>query len=895
MLDSSSPAPSLASQLDDAKQAIPVFKAALVERIQILEKRFYAGDDVTELITDHANFVNEILQLAWRRFSWDENITRWRKTRISLVAVGGFGRGRLHPHSDIDLLILLERNSYQKHAANIQSFLALLWDIGLEVGHSVRSIKECRIQAQLDVTVVTALMEGRTICGDPELFERVFDLTGPKKIWPQKKFYEAKTQEQEERHQRSDNTGYYLEPNVKSSPGGIRDIETVMWIAKRQFGSVNFNDLVNLNFLTPNERDVLMEGERQLWKIRYGLHLINGRDENRLLFEHQQKLATIFGYHDGDQLAVEQFMQVYYRTVMMVSATCELLLQHFNEDIIKSGERRRIIPINDRFQIRNNYIEVTRGNVFEEYPPALMEIFLLIGTDTSIVGTRAETIRLIQHHLPLINEDFRNNPDVIQTFLAILTTSEKLSSKLQRMERCGILGAYLPEFSRIIGQMQFDLFHIYTVDAHTLQVVRNMRRFRYKNQEQRFPVAAHIYSRLPKIELLFIAGLYHDIAKGMGGDHSELGTVIASKFCQRHKLGTWDTNLVCWLVENHLVMSSTAQRKDILDPAVIHEFALLVQDQVRLDYLYALTVADITATNPTLWNSWRASLMRQLYVATKRALRHGLENYVDRSVYITETQNHAIERLSTHGLNRDQILEIWRGVDDEYFVRESVSDIVWHTEAIQKHDLNTGPLILIRDTMSRREDEGATEIFIYTLGVDRLFATAVTAISQLGLDVVDAKIASSDSGLIFDTFVVLESNGKPVGPLKNRQEQIKSLLIEHLGTEAQIKPKTLRRIPRALKPFQFKTEVNISHDDDKQLTILEINCPDRPGLLSIIANALVELGINLHSAKITTLGESVEDVFYIADNNGELFNNSEPLAQSLRAIVDEHIQQGSDE
>ncbi|HIG41632.1 MAG: [protein-PII] uridylyltransferase [bacterium] len=882
---------SLESQLEGAKQVTPVFKKALHELKQNLEKRFYDGEEVEPLIHEHTTFADLVLRLAWQRFSWDENLTSWRKTRISLVAVGGYGRGDLHPHSDIDLLILLERNSYGKHRSNIQSFLTLLWDIGLEVGHSVRSVKECKVQAQLDVTVVTAMMEGRTICGDTDLFDRVKQSTDPKKIWSQKDFYRAKTREQTERHRKFDHTEYSLEPNVKTSPGGLRDIQTVMWIAKRQFGPVSFDDLVSLNFLTATEHEILTQGERLLWRIRYGLHLITGRDENRLLFEYQQKLAKVFGYVDSDQLAVEQFMQAYYRTAMTVNAVSELLLQHFDEAIIRSRVRDRIISINERFQIKNNYIEVTRDDVFDKYPPALMEIFFHIGTNTNIEGTRAETIRLIRQNLGLIDESFRHNPDVTGMFLQILKSSTRLSSQLRRMERYGILGAYLPEFGRIIGQMQFDLFHIYTVDAHTLQVVRNMRRFRYKNQEQRFPVAAHIYPRLPKIELLFIAGLYHDIAKGMGGDHSQLGIDIAAAFCKRHHLGTWDTNLVCWLVENHLVMSSTAQRKDTSDPSVIHEFALLVQDQVRLDYLYALTVADINATNSTLWSSWRASLMRQLYVETKKSLRHGLENYVDRAAYITDTQDHAIERLEEHGLDREEILEIWGGVDDEYFVRESVSNIVWHTSAIRNHQLNDGPLILIRDVANRRDDEGATEIFIHTRGMDRLFASTVTAIGMLGLDVVDAKIASSDSDLIFDTFVVLESNGKPIGPLSTRQEQVKTLLMQHLIQMERVEIPVRRRTPQSLKPFDFRPEVTLSHDKQNQLTILEVVCPDRPGVLSIIANIFVDLDIHLHSAKISTLGERVEDVFYITSNAGEVIADEETLIDKLCTELDEHITQ----
>ena len=585
-------------------------------------------------------------------------------------------------------------------------------------------------------------------------------------------------------------------------------------------------------------------------------------------------------------------MKDYYRTAMVVSTTSELLLQHFNEEMIQANHRAKIEPINERFQLRNNYIEVCNPEVFKDYPPALIEIFLHIGANTDIQGTRAGTTRLIRQHLYLIDDDFRHNPEVTAMFIELLRSSEGLSSQLRRMERYGILGNYLPEFGRVIGQMQFDLFHIYTVDAHTLQVVRNMRKFRYRNQEQAFPIAAHIYPRLPKIELLFIAGLYHDIAKGMGGDHSELGVGIARSFCERHDLGAWDTNLVCWLVEQHLVMSSTAQRKDITDPAVINEFAALVQSQVRLDYLYALTVADINATNPTLWNSWRASLMSQLYNETKKVLRHGVEVNVDKSDYIAETQKQAIYRLNEYGLNEAEVLKIWGDVDEEYFLRESVSDIVWHTTAIKDHDLDNGPLILIDDITSRRENEGATQIFVYTRRRDYIFAATVTAFDLLGIDVVDARIARSKN-LAFDTFIVLEENGKPVGPFKNRQDKIRALLIQHLQQDKASKPKAIDRTPRLLKTFAFKTEVRTSLDPVKNLTVLEVQTPDRPGLLSIVANIFVDMEIHVHSAKITTLGERVEDMFYVADANGLPLSDTVTVSARIKQELDSHIQRES--
>ena len=875
----------LESDLARTKQPIPLFKEAILDTRLDHKTRFGEGEDAEKLVRERAAFIDEIMRLAWGRFNWDENKASWRKTRISLLAVGGYGRKELHPHSDIDLLILLERNSYDLHSGNIQSFLALLWDIGLEVGHSVRSVKECRAQAKNDVTVLTSMMESRTLCGDDELSVRMNAKIAPEKIWSPKAFYRAKRKEQVERHQKSAHTEYSLEPNVKTSPGGLRDIQTVMWIARRKFGSVDFEDLVEQNFLTATESELLNQGRKFLWKIRFGLHLLAGRDDDRLLFEHQQNLASMFGYVDGDQLAVEQFMQDYYRTAHELSAVNELLLQHFDEAIVRSSERAKIEPINERFRIRNNYLEVTSDDIFKRYPQALLEMFVIMGSSDNIEGVRAATIRLVRRHVDLIDEDFRANPESAKLFLDLLGCTNHLFTQLRRMARYGILGAYLPEFGRVIGQMQFDLFHIYTVDAHTLQVVRNMRRFRYKNQEQQFPIAAHIHHRLPKVELLYVAGLYHDIAKGQGGDHSELGVAVARDFCRRHNLGTWDTNLVCWLVRNHLVMSTTAQRKDIQDPEVIREFTLFVQDQVRLDYLYALTVADINATNPTLWNSWRASLMRHLYLSTKRLLRQGLESHVDRFHYITDTQNRALERLQERNIKRESILAMWKDVDDDYFLRESVHDIVWHAEAISKHSLVDGPLILIRDdTLKRRADEGSTQIFVYKENTKELFVSIVTALDQLALNVVDARIPGAANNRSFYTFVVLESNGQPIGDRPGRIERIRSTLLKYMQPGNASVGLSQRRTPRLLKQFVLKTEVHLREDSTGDHSILEVITPDRPGLLSIIANIFVDLDIILQNAKITTLGERVEDVFHITDEGGNPIRD-----ETLQAVLEQRI------
>jgi len=880
----------LKKALNSGRPAINSFKQTLGDYRAASYERFRQGEAVEILVKERAAFIDQILQVAWDSFEWEQNSSRWWKTRISLLAVGGYGRGELHPHSDIDLLILLERGNYEKHQENIQSFTTLLWDIGLEVGHSVRSVKECQVQARNDVSIITSMMEARTITGDDELRLRMTKQITTKKIWTAVKFYRAKLAEQQERHQKYNHTEYSLEPNVKTSPGGLRDIQTVMWIARRKFDTTRFSNLVELDFLTDEEAEVLRSGQRLLWKIRFGLHVITEKDDDRLLFSYQEQLAKLFGYEDGDQLAVEQFMQAYYRAAMQIYATNELLLQHFDEHIVRDNENVKHRNIDERFKIHDGYLEVQHDDVFKDHPPALLQLFLNVGTNEEIQGVRASTIRLVRNHVYLIDDEFRANPECTALFMGLLASSKRLFSQLRRMERYGVLGAYLPEFGRIIGQMQFDLFHIYTVDAHTLQVVRNMRRFRHRDQEQRFPIAAHIHHRLPKVELLYIAGIYHDIAKGLGGDHSELGVEYAIKFCQRHALTPWDTNMVSWLVRNHLVMSSTSQRKDISDPDVIREFATLVQDQVRLDYLYALTVADINATNPTLWNSWRASLMRQLYLETKKALRHGLENYADREQYAEESRQSATEKLLERELTVDQVKATWAGLGDEYFWKEDVPDIVWQAENIALHDLTSGPMVLIRDTGSRRGYEGATSIFIYMQDQQRLFATVVTTLGNLNLNIVDARIATADDGRVFDTFLILDANGRPVGDDTQRQAKIISTIKRQL--ESGVVEPVSRRIPRRLEHFSSRTQVIISNRADDYFTVLEINAADRPGLLSLIATILADQSISVINAKITTLGERIEDVFFIVDETGQPLTDesrSVKLQQALCEQIDELV------
>lgn len=865
---------------------VRVFKDAIQGVNTHFDRRFIEGNDIRQLIAERAAFIDMLLHYAWHQYRWDDD--------ISLIAVGGYGRGELHPHSDIDLLILLDNQAEHKYPDELRDFITFLWDIGLEIGSSVRTLDQCIALAEKDITVATNLIEARRIAGNDKLRDQLQVLTGPQYMWSVPEFFDAKWEEQKQRHAKHNNTEYNLEPNIKNAPGGLRDIQMINWVAKRYFGVQTLVELEGKDFFTEYEFGILRRGEEFLWRVRYGLHMIAGRADERLLFEYQRELATLFGYSGSDKgLAVEQFMHQYYRTVLTLHELNDVLLQYLDEAIHRE-QSAVITPINARFQLHNQFIEVTHDKVFEETPSALLEIFVLMGRDASIEGVRASTIRLIRESRWLINDDFRQQPHNNKLFMALFSLNERLPTQLRRMKRYGILGRYLPEFGQITGQMQHDLFHRYTVDAHTLLVIENMSRFYANEAGEDFRIAAHVMQRLAKPELLYIAGLYHDIGKGRGGDHSTLGAQDAELFCERHGLSRRDTRLIVWLVEKHLLMSYVSQKQDISDPEVIHNFALQVGDQAHLDYLFTMTVADMSATNPEIYNTWRASLMRQLYLETKRALRRGLENTVDQQDIIEETQQQAIYKLADKGLSEERIRAIWGDMGDEYFLREGHLDIAWQTEAIARHD-STEPLVLIRETTNNLY-AGATQIFVRVMDEQNVFLAVATALSQLGLNIQDARVYSSASGYTIDTFYVLDENDQPIGNNPRRVADIHRELKAELSLVNDYSAIIRRRTPRRLKQFAIPTRARISNDMVSGYTVLEVISPDRPGLLATIGRIFMEQGVQLQNAKISTLGERVEDVFFISDSAGRPLSDPEiceRLQQTICRELDLRVEQTS--
>lgn len=853
----------LESRISNDVSPVLAARELLRESYNADAEAFRQGADVRALVQARADTVDTVLRLVWNRYPFANS------PDVALVAVGGYGRGELHPHSDIDLLILTRNGIEEAWQEDLGAFVTLLWDLKLDIGHSVRSLAESIAAARDDITILTNLLETRTIAGPDALRAELGGKVYSDEVMSDHDYFLAKRDEQQQRHRKYGDTEYNLEPNVKGSPGALRDIQTIGWITKRHFGLQNIADLTSFSILTQEEHDILHRGETFLWRLRYGLQLIADRNENRLLFDHQRALADMLGYRDEDErLAVELMMQQYYRSVLALAELTDVILQYYDEAILGAGDEDEIRPLNKRFQIRNRYIEAVNNQVFAYAPYAIMEIFVLMAQHPEIKGIRATTIRSLRAHRHLIDDAFRSDLAVTTLFMELLRTPHALDQSLSAMKKYNVLGRYLPEFGQIIGQMQHDLFHIFTVDAHTMRVIRNMVRLNSGEASPEYPLASRLIHRLPKLETLFIAGLYHDVAKGRGGDHSELGAIDAEAFCQRHHLSERDTQLVSWLVENHLLMSMTAQRKDISDPDIIQAFARAVPSQAHLDYLYILTVCDISATNPKLWNTWRASLLRQLYIETKRALRRGTDTPVNRQDWIRATREEAREILLAQNMPDEQIDRVWNTVDDEYFLQDSTVDIAWQTAAIIRHGDDPDPLVLIRDTRGGPTD-GYSQIIIYMKDRVALFAATTAVLEQLNLNIVDARISATEDGpYSISSYVVLDEQGQPLGVDPDRKERVRTRLIEELDDPDDYPDIIHRRTPRQLKHFAFPTEVTFSNDTVNQRTVMEVVTPDRPGLLARIGQVLLEHRVRLTNAKIATLGERVEDVFFITDEHG---------------------------
>jgi len=854
-------------------------RAALESASDNIKERFLAGESVVNLVHLRAAVIDHLLVYLWRRHA------NYCAGVASLVAVGGYGRGELHPHSDVDIMILLPDDLPESVEPELSDFVTALWDVGLEIGQSVRTVGQCFEQAAKDLTVATTLIEARLLDGPESLYKAMQEAIGPDKLWSSSEFFAEKRKEQITRHHRYGDTAYNLEPNVKGSPGGLRDIQMIGWVAKRHFGVETLDQLIEHNFLTPGQVQLLNNGQAFLWRVRFALHVLTGRREDRILFDHQIKLAQLLGYEDATYtLAVEQLMQRYYRTVMDLSRLNEMLLQLFEEAILMDPATPPE-PLNERFQVKNGFLQTSNDQVFGNDPSALLELFLLLQQNPDIRGVSAYTVGLIKRNLHLIDEEFRQNPRNQRLFLSILRAPEGVTHELRRMNLYGVLGLYIPAFGRIVGRMQYDLFHAYTVDEHTLFVVSNLRRFALARFDHEFPHCSRIMQELEKPEIAYLSGLFHDIAKGRGGDHSELGAVDAESFCLEHGLSKYEARTVAWLVRNHLILSTTAQKKDIGDPDVINEFASLVRDPIHLDYLYVLTIADVRGTNPKLWNSWKATLFRDLYELTHRALRRGLENPIDGEQLILEKKAQARESLADAGISDDRIEKVWTHFNEVYFLRHRPDEIVWHTEWLADSDTESDAGLL--DVRLQKKGDGV-EAVLYTPRTHPTFAHATAVLDELGMTIVDARVVPIENGYSLDTFIFMELD-KRMEIDESRLNRIRRSLTRVLTASEDNIVKVTRAAPRQVRMFKTATNVEFGDNPVAGQTVMEIVAADRPGLLSEIGQTFLVQKIDIAAAKIMTIGERAEDVFYICNRDGSALDTTaqEQLRDKLVTTLEE--------
>ena len=833
------------------------YKKQYKQEQKSLERDFVSKPDSAELLVkSRSDNIDRLLGNVWSSSGMSDD--------LCLAAVGGYGRGELHLHSDIDLLILIPSKSHKRHQKRISNFLTFLWDVGLEVGHATRDMDDC-VVAIYDLSVVTSLLESRLLLGDKQLFKQMKS-TIKESDWSSQSFFVEKQKEQLRRHEFYSETAYNLEPNLKESPGGLRDIHTMVWVAKWYFDVDLLSKYTDDSYLNKNEYDLLNKGLKLLWKIRFALHLISNRREDRLTFQYQKEVAAMLGYMDGDSIAVEQLMKEYYQTATRVSRLNDILMQLLEDRVLHTQN------INERFIVRYGYIKMTNNKVFVDYPYSLIEIFLLISKHSYVRGISASTLREVQLSLDIIDSEYHKNFNNNKMFIELLQQKKGVNRALTLMNRYGVLERYVPVFGKIIGLMQYDLFHAYTVDQHTLFVIRNLRRFFIEEYSNEFALCSEIASEIRKPELLFLGGLFHDIAKGRGGDHSVLGGQDAIEFCKYHRLNNKDSDLVYQLVTKHLLMSQTAQKKDIDNHEVIAQFAYEVGSLRTLKYLYLLTVADIRATRYDLWNDWKDALLKKLFYKAQEHLLSDNKDMSTTDAKISKMKDSLMEQCKQNFHHNKSILQLFDTLPKDYFVRYEEEEIIWHLWTIDKYQ---DKQIIVS---SRISEHNIVDVFVYSDNTSGLFYKLISIIERLGLNVVDAKIITTKANMAYNTISVLRD--KIIDQIDINKEIEKDLSNSIIDA---------KRVGDKLKHRHFDNDLKItfSHSDKWNLTQLEINVLDKQGLLSNIAYIFYKLNINLINARISTLGERVEDVFFISNKNNNFLDLDEK--NSLNEMLKERL------
>jgi [protein-PII] uridylyltransferase len=832
------------------------WRALLQEGRSALRERFLAGLAPGRLLREHARLIDRTLKEIWREAA--------PSTEAALVATGGYGRGELFPRSDVDLLILLAKEPSGDDQERLERLVGLFWDIGLDAGHSVRTVEGCVEAARADITVQTSLLEARPLAGSKALFRRL-DAQMREMLDPAA-FFKAKRLEQEQRHAKHQDTPYSLEPNLKEAPGGMRDLQVIRWIARALGIGHHWRDLERKGLVVRNEALKLASDEKVLQDMRIRLHYLAGRREDRVAFDHQNTLAEQCGLRsNAERRAGERLMQRYYRTAKSITQLNTILLQNF-ETLLATEPPAPPRALNERFQVRGELLEVVDESVFDRDPRSILESFLLMMQHRELRGMTAATLRALWRSRGRLDARVRRDAVAQRLFLAMLQQPRGIVHETRRMNQYDVLGRYLPEFGRIVGQMQHDLFHVYTVDQHILMVLRNARRFAMQEFAHEFPLCSQLMSGFERRWLIYIAALYHDIAKGRGGDHSELGSRDARRFCRRHGLPREDEDLVAFLVEQHLTMSRVAQKQDVYDPAVVQQFADQVGSERRLTALYLLTVADIRGTSPKVWNAWKAKLLEDLYRATRRVIAG--EAPLPESA-VAEHQAEASRLLRLYALSEKVKDAFWAQLDTTYFLRHDPQEIAWQTRNLYYRLDTPKPVVKARLAPI---GEGL-QVLIYTQDREGLFARICGYFGRSGFNIVEAKIHTTRNRYALDTFLVM-GQGSGVH-YRDLITLIEMGLAEELEARPPLAPARPARISRRVRYYPISPVVDIRPDERGAYHVLSIVAADRAGLLYATARVLADHKINLHSARINTLGDRAEDVFLIS---------GEPLADAKAVL-----------
>lgn len=854
-------------QAELQKQLREQLKRQLKADRQLVLATFLADGKPEKLLRGLRQSVDAALTEAWHAAGLAPD--------TALVGVGGYGRGELFPYSDVDLLILLNRGADAAMQSRLEALVQLFWDLGLEIGHSIRTVDECLVESRADITVQTSLLEARLVSGDAALFEQL-QRRYQEAMDPQA-FFHAKTAEMRQRHAKYQDTAFSLEPNCKESPGGLRDLQVILWVAKAAGLANSWRALAVHGLITQTEARQLMEKESSLKDMRVRLHLHAGRREDRLVFDVQTALAESLGLHatgSGTHMrrASEYLMQRYYWAAKTVTQLNTILLQNIEAQLFP--QPHVAVPINPRFNDVNGYIDIAADDTFARHPAAMLEIFVVMTERPELIGMTVRAMRALWHDQLKIDAAFRLDPVNRGNFLRILQAPSGIIHALRRMNDLSILGRYLPNFRRIVGQMQHDLFHVYTVDQHILMVVRNMRRFTMPEHAHEYPFCSQLMANFAQPWLMYVAALFHDIAKGRGGDHSKLGTADAAQFCHEHGVGPDETALVVFLVEHHLAMSQVAQKQDLSDPDVIAAFAKVVGDERHLTALYLLTVADIRGTSPKVWNAWKGKLLEDLYRITLRVLG-GDAVSADRE--LKNRQLAALSTLRLYGLPADAHEVFWKQLDVAYFLRHDASDIAWQTRALYDRLNSTEPVVRCRLAPI---GEGL-QVTVYVADQPDLFARICSYFDRKNFSILDAKIHTTNHNYALDTFLVTEQS------FADSYRDILSLIEHELGevlqSQAPLPAPSKARLSRLSRSFPIQPTVDLRPDERGQYYLLSVAASDRTGLLYSIAKVLTKYRVNLHTAKIMTLGERVEDVFLV---DGAALNNARYQIQLETELLD---------